>query len=532
MSKMPSASYEPLTPLSFLERTAKVMPNEIAVIEKDKSWTWADFFNRVNRLSNGLKGLGISNGDHVAIISRNFSPMLEAHYGIPMTGAAIVAINYRLSADEVSTIVNLSEAKVLLVDMGVADRIDKEKLPNVEHYILINNGVISYQEAPKANIEGMDYETLLEHASDEYKRLHLDDENTPIAIDYTSGTTGMPKGCIYSHRSVYLHVLANVIEHKVDAYSVNLWTLPMFHCNGWCWTWTTTATGATNVCMPTPDAKEISTLIQQHNVTHMAGAPIVFHRLSRYMNENSISSFPNKLIIDVAAAPPPKGMLLDMEKRGGVIHHAYGLTETYGPFTICEWQPAWDSLSEVERINLKMRQGVPDITAGYVRVVNENDEDVPADGETVGEIIMRGNDVIQGYYKSPEETAKAFKNGWFYSGDGGVMHPGGYIEVKDRFKDVIITGGENVISVEVENILYEHPAVYEAVCYGKPDEEWGELVKALVHLKPGHEVTERELIVFCKSRLSNYKCPKEIDFGEIPRTSAGKVQKYKLRQQS
>jgi len=522
--------YEPLTPLSFLERIAYVMPDKPAVIHEDRAWTWREFFDRVNQLSNALKGIGIKRGENVAFLCRNFPPLLEAHYGVPLTGGALVAVNYRLSAPEITTIVNLSEAKVMFVDAGVAHLVNPEDLPNVKTYIDVFDGRDTYGEVPKKQLPGIGYEEFIGSASKGYIRLELEDENSLIAIDYTSGTTGKPKGCMYSHRSAYLHAITKIIEHSLNAYSVYLWSLPMFHCNGWCWTWATTGVGATNVCMRIPDPDQMWRLIDQHGVTHMAGPPIIFYRLGQYMDEHGIKKFPNKVIINNAAAPPPENMLIDMERKGAEIRHAYGLTETYGPFTICEWQPKWDALPFKERISMKMRQGVPDITAGEMRVVDSNGNDVPWDGKTMGEIIMRGNDVVQGYYKAPEENAKAFKGGWMYTGDGGVIHPDGYVEVKDRFKDLIISGGENIIGLEVENCIYEHPDVDEVVCYGKPDEKWGEVVKCLVHPRPGTNPTAEEIIEFSRERLTHFKCPKEVEFGEIPRTSAGKVQKYLLRQ--
>jgi fatty-acyl-CoA synthase len=304
----------------------------------------------------------------------------------------------------------------------------------------------------------------------------------------------------------------------------------MFHCNGWCFTWATAAVGATSVCMPAPDAPEMWRLIDKHKVTHMSGPPIIFQRLGQYMDEHGIKKFPNKVIVNHAGAPPTLNMIRDMEQKGAVTRHVYGLTETYGPFTFCEWQPKWDRLPSEKRVSLRMRQGVPDITAGDMRIVDGKGKDVPWDGETIGEIILRGNDVIQGYYQAPEENARAFKGGWLYTGDGGVIHPDGYMEVKDRFKDLIISGGENIVGIEVENCLYQHPDVNDVVCFGKPDIKWGEVVKCLVHPKPGTNPTEEELIKFCRERMAHFKCPKEIEFGEIPRTSAGKVQKYALRQ--
>lgn len=521
--------YEPLTPLSFLERIAYVMPDKTAVIHEDQRWTWKEFFDRANRLSNALKGIGVGKGKNVVFLSRNFPPLLEAHYGVPLAGGALVAINYRLSPGEVTTIVNLAEAEVMVVDSGVAHLVNTEDLPKVKTYINIFDGRDVHGETPGKELPGPGYEEFITQASKTYIKPEIEDENDIIAIDYTSGTTGKPKGCMYSHRSAYLHAIAKIIEHSLDVNSIYLWTLPMFHCNGWCWTWATSAMGATNVCMRAPDAEKMWQLIEKHGVTHMAGPPVIFYRLGQYMDKQSIGKFPNKIIINNAAAPPPENMLIDMEKKGAEIRHAYGLTETYGPFTICERQPKWDDLPFEERIAIKMRQGVPDITAGQIRVVDSKGSDVPWDGNTMGEIIMRGNDVIQGYYKAPEQNAKAFKGGWFYSGDGGVIHPDGYVEVKDRFKDLIISGGENIVGVEVENCIYQHHDVDEVACFGKPDEQWGEVVKCLVHSKPGTNPTEQEIIDFCRDRIAHFKCPKEIEFGEIPRTSAGKVQKYIFR---
>ncbi|MFQ5485113.1 MAG: AMP-binding protein [Desulfobacterales bacterium] len=521
--------YEPLTPLSFLERISYVMPDKTAVIHEDQHWTWKEFFDRANRLSNALKGIGVGKGKNVVFLSRNFPPLLEAHYGVPLAGGALVAINYRLSPGEVTTIVNLSEAEVMVVDSGVAHLVNAEDLPKVKTYINLFDGRDVYGETPGKELPGPGYEEFIGQASKTYIKPELEDENDIIAIDYTSGTTGKPKGCMYSHRSAYLHAIAKIIEHSLDVNSIYLWTLPMFHCNGWCWTWATSAMGATNVCMRAPDAEKMWQLIEKHGVTHMAGPPVIFYRLGQYMDKQSIGKFPNKIIINNAAAPPPENMLIDMEKKGAEIRHAYGLTETYGPFTICERQPKWDDLPFEERIAIKMRQGVPDITAGQIRVVDSKGSDVPWDGNTMGEIIMRGNDVIQGYYKAPEQNAKAFKGGWFYSGDGGVIHPDGYVEVKDRFKDLIISGGENIVGVEVENCIYQHHDVDEVACFGKPDEQWGEVVKCLVHPKPGTNPTAQEIIDFCRDRIAHFKCPKEIEFGEIPRTSAGKVQKYIFR---
>jgi fatty-acyl-CoA synthase len=321
-----------------------------------------------------------------------------------------------------------------------------------------------------------------------------------------------------------------IIENSLNAYSVYLWTLPMFHCSGWCYTWATSAIGATNVCLPSPKPSEIWKSIEEDLVTHMCGASIVFTRLGQWMDENRIEKFPNQVVISCAAAPPPITMVRSMEQKGADVRHCYGLTEAYGAFTICEWQPQWDSLPFEGRVSRKMRQGVPDITAGDIRVLNANGNDVPWDGKTIGEVVMRGNAIIRGYYNAPEEDNKTFHGGWMYTGDAGVIHPDGYVELKDRFKDIIISGGENIVGTEVENCIYQHPSVDEVVCYGKPDDEWGEVVKCLIRSKVGANLTADEIIDFCRQRIAHYKCPKEVEFGEIPRSSAGKVQKYLLRQ--
>ena len=522
------ACYEPLTPLSFLHRIAYVMPEKVAVICEDRRWTWREFFNRVNRLSNALKSVGVKKGDKVAFLSRNFPPVLEGHFGVPLAGAVIVVLNYRLSASEVSSVVNLSEAKVLIVDEGVADLVKPEELPGVKSYVNIRDGRY-YGESPKRELPGVGYEEFLGRADDKYFSLELD-ENELIAIDYTSGSTGLPKGCMYSHRGAYLKALTDVISHSLNAYSVYLWTVPLFHCNGWGFPWATAAVGATNVCMRAPNADEIWRLIEKEGGTHIGGAPIVFQRLGKFMDDRGIKKFPRVMKLTNAGAPPPESVIQNMESKGAEIIHGYGLTETYGFFTFCEWQPKWDRLTLSERAAMKMRQGVPHLNAGELRVVDAEGKDVPWDGKSIGEVIVRGNDVVQGYYKAPKENEELFKDGWFRTGDGGVIHTDGYLELKDRFKDIIISGGENIVGIAVENCLYQHPDVAEVACYGMPDKQWGEVVKCLITPKPGASPNAEELISFCRQRIAHYKCPKEIEFGEIPRTSSGKVQKYLLRQ--
>jgi len=523
-----SVNYENLTPLSFLRRAAFVFGDKTAVIYGDRHYTWKEFFSRVNRLSSALKNIGIKKGDKVAFLCRNLPPLLEAHYGVPQIGAVLVALNTRLSTREVSYILNHSESKVLFVDGALANLLEPNEVPGVKTFINIldgeNRGEITKQ------LPGVEYEDFLKGGKDEYIKYDLKDENDPITINYTSGTTGVPKGCVYTHRSTYLRSLAEIAGFGLDVYSVYLWTLPMFHCNGWCRTWAVTCQGSTSVCMPRPDPAEIYRLVQKEGVTHMCGAPILWDRLSEYMNEKGLK-FSRCVKIDNGGAAPSPKLIRSMESKGAEIIHTYGLTESLGGFTICEWQPKWDALSAEEQAQVKMRQGVVKTTVGELRVVDENMQDVPFDGMTIGEIVMRGNGLMKEYFKQPEETKEAFKSGWFHTGDGAVVHPDGYLEVKDRFKDIIISGGENISSIEVENVLYEHPDVLEAACFAIKDENWGEAVKALVTPKPGTSLTAEDIISFCRQHIAHYKCPKVVEFGEIPRSSTGKVLKYILRKQ-
>lgn len=516
-------NYEPLTPLSFLRRAAHVFRDKTAVVYGERRYTWQEFFSRVNRFSSALKDAGIKRGDKVAFLCRNLPPLLEAHYGVPQAGAVLVALNTRFSTREISYIVNHSESKVLFVDGALADRIEPNELPGVKTFISILDGEVTRR------LPGVEYEDFLKAGRDEYVKYDLKDENDPIAINYTSGTTGVPKGCVYTHRGTYLQSLAQTIETGLNVYSVFLWTLPMFHCNGWCRTWAVACQGSTSVCMPRPDPAEIYRLVVKEGVTIMCGAPIVWTRLGEYMDEKGLQ-FPRQVKIEVGGAVPSLKMVQSMESKGAEIIHGYGLTESLDGLTVCEWQPKWDTLSVEERAQIKMRQGVVSVAASEMRVVDEKMRDVPFDGVSIGEIIIHGNILLKEYFKQPEETEEAFRGGWFHTGDGAVIHPDGYMEIKDRFKDVIISGGENIASIEVENVLCEHPDVLEAACFAIKDEEWGEVVKALVTLKPGTTPTAEELIGFCRQRIAHFKCPKVVEFGEIPRSSTGKVLKGVLRQ--
>ena len=521
-------NYEPLTPLSFLKRSAYIFADKTAVVYGDRRYTWKELFDRVNRLSSALKGVGIKTGDKVAFLCRNLPPLLEAHYGVPQAGAVLVPLNTRFSTREISYVVNHSESKALFVDGALADRVEPNDLPGVKTFINILDRE-NWGETTK-QLPGAEYEDFLKEGKEEYIKYDLKDENDPIAINYTSGTTGLPKGCVYTHRSTYLQSLARTIETGLNVYSVYLCTLPMFHCSGWCRTWAVACQGSTSVCLPKPDPAEIHRLVEKEGVTYMCGAPIVWARLDDYMNEKGLK-FSRCVKIESGGSTPSVKMVQSLESKGAEIIHGYGLTETLDGITMSEWQPKWDSLSIEQRAQIKMRQGVVNIAVGELRVVDENMQDVPFDGTTIGEIILRGNVLMKEYFKQPEETGEAFKGGWFHTGDGAVVHPDGYMEIKDRFKDIIISGGENIASIEVENILCEHPDVLEAACFAIKDEKWGEAVKARVTPKPGTNPVAEEIISFCRQRIAHFKCPKVVEFGEIPRSSTGKVLKHILRQQ-
>ncbi|MFC2045689.1 acyl--CoA ligase family protein [Chloroflexota bacterium] len=517
-----SVNYAPLTPLKFLERTAYVFRDRKAVVYEDKHYSWQEFSRRVSRMSSALKNMGIQKGDRVAFLCRNMPPLLEAHYGVPQAGAVLVTLNIRLSTREITHIVNHSGAKVMFVDETLAEYVKPDEIPGVTKFINITDGEIT------GPLPGVEYEEFLASGSDTYVKYEPEDENEPISINYTSGTTGLPKGCVYTHRSAYLQAMTLTIEMGLSPYSVYLWTLPMFHCNGWCFPWAVACQGSTSVCMLRPDPEEICQLVEKEGVTHMCGAPIVWSRLGDYMEEQGLK-FPHRVIIANGGAAPSLKMVRSMKSKGAEVSHPYGLTESYGPFTICEWQPEWDMLSVEEQAQIMVRQGVVTVASNEMRVVDDDMQDVPADGTTVGEIVMRGNLILKEYFQQPEETAEAFRGGWFHTGDGAVVHQDGYVEIKDRFKDIIISGGENISSIEVENVMYEHPDVLEVACFAAEDEKWGEVVKARVTPKPGTAPKSEEIINFCRQRLAHFKCPKVVEFGEIPRSSTGKVLKYKLR---
>jgi fatty-acyl-CoA synthase len=525
MMTQAAVNYTPLTPLSFLNRSAAVYPDKIAVAYRDNRYTYRQFHQRVNRLATALQAVGVTKGDRVAFLCPNIPPMLEAHYGVPLAGGMLVAINIRLSSPEIAYILNHSGAKVLCVDSEFAELIRpiREQLTALETVVNIYDG------DAHEGLDGLEYETFLASGSDTWLAKPVEDENEAISINYTSGTTGNPKGVMYTHRSAYLNALGEVLEVGVNHRSTYLWTLPMFHCNGWCFTWGVTAVGATHICLRRVDPEEVFRLIEVENVSHFNAAPTVLISLINHPRAKT-ARFPRKLHVTTAGAPPSPTVIANMEALGAEIFHVYGLTETYGPHSVCAWHEAWDALPAAERARKKARQGVPYIIAEEMRVVDDQMRDVPADAATLGEVIMRGNNVMKGYYEQPDATSEAFRGGWFHSGDLAVMHPDGYAELRDRKKDIIISGGENISTIEVENTIYQHPDVQEVAVIAVPDEKWGEVPKAFVVPKPGTQPTAEDIIQFCRERIARFKCPKAVEFGDLPKTSTGKIKKFELRE--
>jgi len=521
-----SANYDILTPVRFLTRSAAVYPDKTAVINGDKRYTYSQFLDRVYRLANGLKARGIGKGDSVAFLCPNINPMLEAHYGVPMIGAALVSINTRLSPGEIAYIINHSDAKAVFVDSQLAESILPvlNELDKVEFLVNICD---ADNEMP---LDGPDYESFLEKAAADPVTIEVDDEYQPIAINYTSGTTGRPKGVVYHHRGAYLNAMGEIQEAGMDNSSAYLWTLPMFHCNGWCFTWAVTAIGGTHVCLRTLTADNIFRLITSEKVSHMCAAPTILIMMISHPDSDSIK-LDRKLTILTAGAPPSPTVIEQIEGIGALIVHVYGLTEVYGPHSVCANQESWQDMSKEELAVVKARQGVAYVNAMYMDVVNSATmEPAPRDGATIGEIVMRGNNVMLGYYKDEEATAKAFAGGWFHSGDLAVIHPDGYVQIMDRDKDIIISGGENISSVELENTLYRHPDILEVAVVASPDQKWGEVPKAFITLKPDTNPTAKEIIEFCKNNLARFKAPKEIVFCDLPKTATGKIMKFKLRE--
>jgi fatty-acyl-CoA synthase len=524
-----SANYVPLAPVSFLKRAADVYPDHVAVIHGTKCYTYTELQARARRLASALEAKGVTPGDTVSIMSPNTPAMIEAHYAVPSIGAVLNPLNIRLDAKTIAFILGHAETKVLLTDREFAPVVSQAlaMLPKKPFIIDIDDLATSGE-----RLGEVEYEVLLE-SGDPKKALDLPaDEWQAIILSYTSGTTGDPKGVVYHHRGVYLNALTNIAAWSMEKHPVYLWTLPMFHSLGWCFPWTIPIIGGTQVCLRKVEARTIYELIAKHGVTHMSGAPIVLNTLVNAKNDE-IRAFPQCVKVTTAASPPPPSIIEKIEARGFEVLHLYGLTEVFGPMTICEWQNAWNDLPADRRAEMKARQGVAYPSVEEVRVVDPKTLiDVPNDGTTIGEVVERSNTIMRGYLKNPRATKEAFEGGYFRSGDLAVRHPDGYIELKDRSKDIIISGGENISTIEVESILYRHPAILEAAVVARPDEKWGETPCAFVNLRDGASASAEDIIAFCRQHLAAFKTPKTVVFGQLPKTSTGKVQKFILRQKA
>lgn len=523
------ANFQPLTPLTLLERAAQVFPDHLAVVHGPLRRTYREFYVRARKLASALARRGIARGDTVSAVLANTPAMLECHYGVPMTGAVLNTINTRLDAAVIAFQLDHGGAKVLITDREFS-AVVKEALKLAK----VKPLVIDYDDPEFAGsgerLGTIEYEEFIKSGDPDFAWKMPDDEWDAIALNYTSGTTGDPKGVVYHHRGAYLLAVGNVLTGSMPKHCVYLWTLPMFHCNGWCFPWTISVVAGTHVCLRQVRARAMYDAIAAHKVTHLCGAPIVMATLLNAPAEEK-KPLPHVVEFFTAAAPPPEAVLAAMKSAGFNVTHVYGLTETYGPATTNEWHRAWDALPGPEQAAKKARQGVRYVPLEALDVLDpETMQPVPRDGETLGEVMFRGNVVMKGYLKNKKSTDAAFAGGWFHSGDLGVIHPDGYVQLKDRSKDIIISGGENISSIEVEDALYKHPAVQAAAVVAKPDEKWGETPCAFVELKPGAETTTDELVAWCRSNLASYKCPRYVVFAELPKTSTGKIQKFKLRE--
>jgi fatty-acyl-CoA synthase len=522
------ANYQPLTPLGFLERAAAVYPDRTAIIHGPLRRTYRDFHARACRLANALVQRGIKRGDTIAVLLANTPAMLECHYGVPMTGAVLNTLNTRLDAAVLAFSLDHGEAKILIVDREFSSTA-KAALA----LATVKPLVIDYDDpefgGTGERIGTLDYEAFLAKGDPQFERAAPLDEWDAISLNYTSGTTGNPKGVVYHHRGAYLLAQGNVVTCGMGKHPVYLWTLPMFHCNGWCFPWSISVGAGTHVCLRQVRAKAMYAAIAEHKVTHLCGAPIV---MSTLLNAPDDEKLPLPHIVEffTAAAPPPEAVLAGMKQAGFNVTHLYGLTETYGPAVVNDWKVEWDSIDLAGQATKKARQGVRYLALEALDVIDpETMQPVPADGETMGEVMFRGNVVMKGYLKNPKASAEAFAGGWFHSGDLGVKHPDLYVQLKDRSKDIIISGGENISSIEVEDALFKHPSVQAAAVVARPDEKWGETPCAFIELKPGRTATAEELTQWCRERLAGFKCPRHFVFTELPKTSTGKIQKFVLR---
>ena len=525
------ANFQPLTPLGFLERAAAVFPERLAIAHGALRRNYRDFYARSRRLASALARRGLTRGDTVSVMLANTPAMLECHYGVPMCGAVLNTLNTRLDAAALAFMLDHAEAKALIVDREFSGLMRQALDLCQVRPLLVDYDDPEYA-GPGAGLGGLDYEALLAEGDADYAWDAPRDEWDAISLNYTSGTTGDPKGVVYHHRGANLLATGNVVTADMGRHPVYLWTLPMFHCNGWCFPWSISVKAGVHVCLRQVRAKQMYELIAEHGVTHLCGAPIVMSTLLNAPEEEK-RALPHLVRFFTAAAPPPAAVLAAMREAGFEVTHLYGLTESYGPAVVNDWQDLWSDLPGDAQAALKSRQGVRYHALEALDVIDpETMTSVPADGETLGEVMFRGNVVMKGYLKNKPSTDKAFAGGWFHSGDLGVKHADGYVQLKDRSKDIIISGGENISSIEVEDALFQHPAVQLAAVVARPDDKWGETPCAFVELKPGMSATAEELIEWCKGLLARYKCPRHILFTEIPKTSTGKVQKFVLRERA
>ncbi|XP_004240530.1 butanoate--CoA ligase AAE1-like [Solanum lycopersicum] len=528
-----SANYVSLSPISFLLRSGVVYSNRISIVYGDVKFTWAETRRRCLQLASAFTHLGISRGDVVAVLAPNIPAIYELHFAVPMAGAVLSTLNIRHDSAMISVLLKHSEAKVILVDYqfldvanGALHILSKENI-KLPHLILIPDG-----DKRPSNSPIMEYEPFLAMGRPNFEVVWPNDEWDPIALNYTSGTTSSPKGVVYSHRGAYLNSLSAVLLNEMPSMPVYLWTVPMFHCNGWCLTWAVAAQGGTNICLRNVTAEGIFTSIDRHQVSHMGGAPTVLNMII-HAPPSIRRPLPRKVAVMTGGAPPPPQVLFMMDELGFNVTHSYGLTETYGPGTVCAWKPEWSSLSRDEQAKIKARQGLHHIGMEEVDVKDPASmKSVLPDAKTMGEVMFRGNVVMNGYLKNAKATEEAFKGGWFRTGDLAVKHPDGYIELKDRAKDIIISGGENISTIEVESVLFSHPSILDAAVVGRPDDYWGETPCAFVKLKDGNNATMDEIIKYCRDRLPHYMAPKTVIFDDLPKTSTGKTQKFVLRQRA
>ncbi|AIJ45473.1 acyl-CoA synthetase [Comamonas testosteroni TK102] len=528
-----TANHAALTPLGFIARTAEVYPERLAIVHGDLRQNWARTYARCRQLASSLQKIGIGKNDTVAVMLPNTPPMVEAHFGVPMAGAVLNTLNTRLDAETLAFMLDHGEAKALIVDPEFAPlmaRALKLRQSTAPIYVIQVEDPVYGEAAEQIGVT--DYESFVAQGDAGFDWQWPGDEWDAIALNYTSGTTGNPKGVVYHHRGAHNNAISNVLEWDMPKHAVYLWTLPMFHCNGWCFPWTVAARAAVNVCLRRVDAQAIFDAIRNHGVSHYCGAPIV-HSLLVNAPAAMKQGVPAGVKAMVAGAAPPASMIEGMEAMGFDITHVYGLTETYGPATVCAKHEGWNALDIGERARLNSRQGVRYHLQRSAAVLDpETMQPVPRDGQTMGEIMFQGNIAMKGYLKNPQATQEAFRGGWFHSGDLAVQHPDGYIQIKDRSKDIIISGGENISSIEVEDVLYRHPAVLAAAVVAKPDPKWGETPCAFIELKAGAETTAEDIMAHCKKHLAGYKVPRAVVFGELPKTSTGKIQKFELRKQA